>query len=115
MVSLLLEAGLRGLLDEVQCPAYYDNNDGMSQSELCPEEYAKLAFLTCLVSGAIQVIAAVLNLGFLVSFLGHPVVSGFTSAAAIIIGLSQLKYVLGFPLQKSQYIYVTVYQIIKNM
>jgi sulfate transporter 4 len=116
MVSLLLEAGLRGLLDEEQCPAYFENNpEGLSQNELCPDEYAKLAFLTCLVSGGIQVIAAILNLGFLVSFLGHPVVSGFTSAAAIIIGLSQLQYVLGFPILKSQFIYVTVYEVIINL
>jgi len=34
--------------------------------------------------------------GFLVAFLGHPVVSGFTSGAAIIIGLSQTKYIMGY-------------------
>jgi len=49
-----------------------------------------------------------LKLGFLVSFLGHPVTSGFTSGAAIIIGLSQLKYILGYDIAKSQYIYETL-------
>jgi len=34
--------------------------------------------------------------------------SGFTSAAAIIIGLSQLQYFMGFPIPKSQYVYETV-------
>jgi sulfate transporter 4 len=111
MVSLLLEAGLRGLLDEEQCPAYFDpalNPAGLAQSELCPDEYSKLAFLTCFVAGMIQVVAAIFNLGFLASFLGHPVVSGFTSGAAIIIGLSQFKYVLGYDIEKSQYIHETL-------
>lgn len=36
-----------------------------------------------------------LRLGFVTIFLSHCVVSGFTSAAAIIIGLSQVKYIFG--------------------
>lgn len=54
--------------------------------------------------------AGLLNLGFLVSFLGHPVVSGFTSAAAIIIGLSQLKDWLGYDIKKSQFVHETLYE-----
>lgn len=38
---------------------------------------------------------ALLRLGFLVSFISHTVVLGFTSGAAILIGLSQIKHVLG--------------------
>jgi sulfate transporter 4 len=57
----------------------------------------------------------VLRLGFLVSFLAHPVISGFTSAAAIIIGLSQLQYFLGFKIPKSQYIHETVYHVFSNL
>jgi len=51
----------------------------------------------------------------LVSFLGHPVISGFTSGAAIIIALSQLKYLLGFDIPKSQYIYDTVINVCKDL
>lgn len=56
-----------------------------------------------------------LRLGFLVSFLAHPVISGFTSAAAIIIGLSQLQYFLGFKIPKSQYVTDTLTHVFTNL
>jgi len=109
MVSLLIEVGLRGRLTPEECPEW-DPEGTRPQYEVCPDEYARLAFLTSLAAGLIQLGAGVLNLGFLVSFLGHPVVSGFTSAAAIIIGLSQLKDWLGYQIPKSQFVHVTLYQ-----
>ena len=72
------------------------------QADLCPDEYARLAFLTSFLVGVFQVSAGFLNLGVLVSFLAHPVISGFTSAAAITIGLSQIQYFLGYKIPKSQ-------------
>ncbi|MEZ4951066.1 MAG: SulP family inorganic anion transporter [Saprospiraceae bacterium] len=39
------------------------------------------------------------------NFLSHPVISGFTSAAALIIGLSQLKHLLGVDIPRSHYIH----------
>ena len=65
--------------------------------------------------GIFQVAAGALRLGFLVSFLAHPVISGFTSAAAIIIGLSQLQYFLGFRIDKSQFIHVTLIYVFENL
>jgi len=95
MVSLLVEAGLS------------DAQDPTCGSE-CESKYVALAILTSLAVGLMQLLASVLRLGFLVSFLGHPVTSGFTSAAAIIIGLSQVKYLVGYDVEKSQYIHVTL-------
>eukprot|EP00913_Durusdinium_trenchii_P031810 g29791.t1 len=106
MVSLLVEAGLNGQLGP-ECTV-----EGKPQYETCPQEYVGLACLTAAVVGVMQILASVLKLGFLVTFLGHPVISGFTSGAAIIIGLSQLKYILGFDLPKSQYIYETIYNVL---
>jgi len=109
MVSLLVEAGLNGQLGP-ECTV-----EGMAQYEVCPEEYVGLACLTAAVVGVMQILASILKLGFLVSFLGHPVISGFTSGAAIIIGLSQLKYILGFDIPKSQYIYDTAINVASNI
>ena len=39
---------------------------------------------------------------FVTSFLSHPVVSGFTSAAALVIGMGQMKHVLGYSLSSSE-------------
>lgn len=59
------------------------------------DEYIALAIVLAFLIGCIQFGMGVLRFGFLFNFLSHPVVTGFTSAAAIIIGLSQLKHLLG--------------------
>lgn len=64
-------------------------------------EYVALAIALAGMVGVLQLAMGVLRLGALVTFLSHPVVSGFTSAAAIIIGLSQLEHLLGVRLEKS--------------
>ena len=83
MVSLLVEVGLQGILTREECPAYYeqiiegqvidDVLDLEPQYVLCPDQYAKLAFLTSMLVGLFQIAAGLLRLGFLVSFLAHPV------------------------------------------
>jgi sulfate transporter 4 len=116
MVSLLVESGLRGQLTEEQCPEWYAlGNAELEQYEVCPEAYANLAILTAAVMGSMQILAGFLRLGFLVSFLGHPVISGFTSGAAIIIGLSQVKYILGFNVAKSEFVHVTIGNILSKI
>jgi len=116
MVSLIVEAGLAGLMTEDECPEYFNNNpQGLSQAYLCPDVYTELVFTTSLIVGVINIAGGVMNLGFLVNFLAHPVVSGFTSGAAIIIGLSQIKYIFGFEIEKSQYVYVTIGGILENI
>ncbi|MDZ4683323.1 MAG: SulP family inorganic anion transporter, partial [Saprospiraceae bacterium] len=55
------------------------------------------------------------RLGFLVNFLSHPVISGFTSAAAIIIGLSQLKHLLRLNLPNTEHIQDMVLAVGENI
>lgn len=69
------------------------------------EMYILLAVTLALMVGAIQFFLGIFRLGFLVNFLSHPVISGFTSAAALIIGLSQLKHLLGVDIQRSHHIH----------
>lgn len=64
-------------------------------------EFVVLAALLALMVGVIQFGLGLLRGGFLVNFLSHAVISGFTSAAAIVIGLSQLKHLLGVSLSAS--------------
>lgn len=45
--------------------------------------------------GVLYTAVGVLRLGFFANFLSHSVISGFTTGAALIIGLSQLKYLFG--------------------
>ena len=59
-------------------------------AEVGSENYIAIALLLALMMGFIQLLFGLFKLGFLVNFLSKPVISGFTSAAAIIIGLNQL-------------------------
>lgn len=68
------------------------------------EEYVAIAIFLSLMVGVLKVLLGILRLGFLTNFLSHPVVSGFTSAAAIIIGLNQVKHVLGVNIPSSKYL-----------
>ena len=71
---------------------------------LSVDQYIVYAILLAFLVGAIQFLLGIFRLGFLVNFLSHPVVSGFTSAAALIIGLSQLKSLLGINIPRSHHI-----------
>ncbi len=59
------------------------------------EQFVALAVLLALMVGIFELAMGVFRLGAIVSFLSHPVVVGFTNAAAIIIALSQLSAILG--------------------
>ncbi|VAW12204.1 Sulfate permease [hydrothermal vent metagenome] len=70
------------------------------------DEYISMAIFLALFIGIIQLGLGLLRMGFLVNFLSKPVISGFTSAAAIIIGLSQLKHILGANIERSNQLHV---------
>jgi sulfate permease, SulP family len=76
MVSLLTAAGIASLNAE------------------SAEQYLLYAFTLAFLVGLIQLSMGTLKLGFVVNFISQPVIIGFTSAAAIIIGLSQVKHLL---------------------
>ncbi len=81
---------------------------GISQiAEPLTPEYISLVILTGLLAGIIQALASFMKLGFLANFLSYPVIAGFTSAAAIIIAASQLKYLLGFEIPRFSALYET--------
>ena len=69
------------------------------------DEYISMAIFLSLFMGSIQLLFGVLKMGFLVNFLSKPVISGFTSGAAIIIGLSQLKHLLGIDITRSNQVH----------
>jgi len=54
-----------------------------------------MAVLLSLITGVVILLATVLRVGFLINFIGRPVISGFTSAAAITIATGQVKSLFG--------------------
>lgn len=83
MDSLLVASGLAGL------------------AMVGSERYIELALLLAMMMGLIQLALGAFRLGFLSDFLSRPVISGFTSAAALIIGFNQIGNLLGVPLLRS--------------
>ena len=77
-------------------------------AEAGSQHYLQLALTLALLVGVIQFAMGLVRLGFLVNFLSHPVLAGFTSAAAIIIGFSQLKHLLGIPIPRTEHFYEQV-------
>lgn len=59
------------------------------------EELMAAAAVITLLAGVFQILLAVLRLGSLVNLLSHPVVSGFTAAAALVIATTQVPGFLG--------------------
>lgn len=70
----------------------------MAMAEQGSDEYASLVLLLCALVGVIQFVLGLVRAGRLVSFLSQPVISGFMSAAALVIFTSQAKYLLGVPI-----------------
>jgi len=60
-----------------------------------PGEYLQAAIVLAMLSGLFLLLLGILRFGFLANFLSHPVVSGFITASALIIALSQVRHVLG--------------------
>jgi SulP family sulfate permease len=84
-------------------------------AEVGTETYILYAAVLALLVGLIQWGLGVFRLGFVVNFLSHPVVSGFTSAAALIIGLSQLKHLLGISLGQSHHVHEILIEAAKRI
>lgn len=66
------------------------------------DDFIALAIMLTLLVGVIQLALGVFKLGVVVNFLSHPVIVGFTNAAAIIIALSQLSKILGVSMPRSE-------------
>ncbi|MBL7191680.1 SulP family inorganic anion transporter [bacterium] len=77
------------------------------------ENFICYAIMLSLMVGLFQLSLGVLRLGLVVNFLSHPVVNGFTNAAAIIIATSQLSKIFGVQVDSYEHHYETVYRVIE--
>lgn len=65
-------------------------------------EYLGLALTLAFLVGTLEIIMGIFRLGFLVNFLSQSVISGFISAAAIIIGFSQVRHLFGLKIPQTE-------------
>lgn len=77
-----------------------------------PEGYIAYAVMLAFMVGIFQVSLGLFRLGVLVDFLSHPVVLGFTNAAALIIATSQLSKLFGVSVESAEHYYDTVWHVL---
>ncbi|MCL1467270.1 SulP family inorganic anion transporter [Argonema galeatum] len=96
MVSLLVATGMEKLADRGT------------------PEYLALALTLAMLVGIIQLGMGLTRLGFLVNFLSHSVISGFTQAAALVIAITQLKDLMGITIPQTDKFYKLLFYLIQQ-
>ena len=79
------------------------------------EQFVMLAIMLALLVGIVQLALGLFKLGVVVNFLSHPVIVGFTNAAAMIIGLSQVNKLLGVPMGRSESFIRDIWDVFKQV
>jgi len=77
------------------------------------EQFVALAIVLALLVGIFQLTLGAFKLGVVVNFLSHPVIVGFTNAAAMIIGLSQVNKLIGVPMGRSESFINDIWGVLK--
>jgi sulfate permease, SulP family len=77
--------------------------------------FIALAIVLALIVGLLQIAMGAFRLGAIISFLSHPVIVGFTNAAAIIIALSQLNKLLGLPIARTDIFLRDVWEMLQQL
>lgn len=80
----------------------------LAPMSLSVEQYIAYAAVLALLVGIIQMVLGLLRLGVLVDFLSHPVIIGFTNAAALVIGSLQLGKIFGISTESGEHLYQTI-------
>jgi len=73
--------------------------------------YMSYALLLAFMVGLFQFSLGILRLGLIINLLSHPVINGFTNAAALIIATSQLPKLLGIHIDKGSLHYETLIRL----
>jgi MFS superfamily sulfate permease-like transporter len=93
----------------------------MSATALIPfatprsETFIELSIMLALMVGVLRLGLGVFKLGAIVNLLSSPVIIGFTNAAALIIGLSQLSKVIGVPFPRSDIYLADLWRVIEQV
>ncbi len=77
------------------------------------DQFIVLAVMLAMLVGVVQLALGVFKLGVIVNFLSHPVIVGFTNAAAMIIGLSQVNKLIGVPMGRSDHFIGDIWGVAK--
>ena len=79
------------------------------------EEFIQLSLLLALMVGVLRLGLGLFRMGVLINLASHPVILGFTNAAALIIGLSLLNSFLGVPMPRSDSFLADLLQVVQQL
>jgi SulP family sulfate permease len=79
------------------------------------DQFIALAITLALMVGLMQMALGVFRLGAIVNFISHPVIVGFTHAAAIIIALSQVNRMLGVSIARSEHFLLDIWGVLQQV
>ena len=78
-------------------------------------DYIRLALTLTLMVGIFELVLGLARFGFLVNFISHSVIVGFTAGAAIHIGASQLKHFFGIDIPAGLPVHETLIAVARSM
>ena len=78
-------------------------------------EFIALAIILALIIGLTQLLMGIFKLGFIMNFISHSVIAGFTTAAAIIIASTQIPNLFGFSVEKHEFVFLNFFEIVKSL
>ena len=79
------------------------------------DEFIQLSLLLALLVGVLRLALGLFRMGVLINLASHPVILGFTNAAALIIGLSLLNSFLGVPMPRSESFLADLWQVVQQI
>ncbi|MGB5259857.1 MAG: SulP family inorganic anion transporter [Gammaproteobacteria bacterium] len=79
------------------------------------EEFIQLSLLLALMVGVMRLLLGLFRMGVLINLASHPVILGFTNAAALIIGLSLVNSFLNVPMPRSDSFLADLWQVFGQM
>ncbi|PFX33452.1 sulfate anion transporter 1-like isoform X2 [Stylophora pistillata] len=81
----------------LQNSIYKHESDGSSldEQDLLDEKKLEVAVALSMLVGLLQLLMGLFKLGFVAVYLSDPIISGFTTGAAILVFTSQVKHILG--------------------
>jgi SulP family sulfate permease len=79
------------------------------------EDFIVLSVMLALMVGVLRLLLGLLRMGILVNFLSSPVIVGFTNAAALIIGLSQLSKILNVPFPRTDNFVLDLWNVVEQL
>ncbi|KAM5303619.1 chloride anion exchanger isoform 1-T1 [Glossophaga mutica] len=94
VLSIMVGATVSRLTPMANAVAMDSSNNSMSNDPSLDDHKVMVAATVTVLSGIIQLLMGVLQIGFMVVYLSESLISGFTTAAAVHVLVSQLKFIL---------------------